>query len=370
MVAARAKVTVRDSAGKMLWINDAAMAQTFLAQWGPVHSMQCEADEFSQRAAVVESGLRLQTMMTGDVCTPLSTAIRALRTLNKAVADAKHSDGEQLRLDGKAGCEDGKPVSMLGQRSEGPMHFDLYNDELAPVLLPGQLTLEQVFSMTGKGARNGTVPPEAVDRHLRRNASDETQATAEGACYDEDHAHDVVAFGSDNDHEVGDSVEDSDETGSDQQQATEQKDELATATAGGDELVVDPCGSSSGSKDELWLGTDKAPCVGKSGQGPTEEDEEQPDLHIIHGMGLDCESPNTVRMCNTFRWMPKPLLELTGNGGDNEEDSQRASQQENDPICVVKLAYLKEMYKDDAMALANIDRLAEAARKVARQQDG
>ena len=76
----------------MLWIDEEAMAHSFLAQWGPVHAEMHAAstDEISQRAAVVEAGLRAQTMLTGDVTTPLATAVRALRQLNSAVVYAKH----------------------------------------------------------------------------------------------------------------------------------------------------------------------------------------------------------------------------------------------------------------------------------------
>ena len=47
-------------------------------------------DEFAQRAAVVEAGLRTQALLIGDVITPLASSIRALRQLNAAVVESKH----------------------------------------------------------------------------------------------------------------------------------------------------------------------------------------------------------------------------------------------------------------------------------------
>jgi len=74
----------------MLWVNDGELAQQLLASWAPTATVNELPDEFTQRAAVVEAGLRMQSMLTGDVCTPLATAIRAFRQLNAAAVAAKH----------------------------------------------------------------------------------------------------------------------------------------------------------------------------------------------------------------------------------------------------------------------------------------
>ncbi len=50
-----------------------------------------QGDEISQRTAVVEAGLRVQSALSdGGPIKPLRTAIQALRALNRAVGDAKH----------------------------------------------------------------------------------------------------------------------------------------------------------------------------------------------------------------------------------------------------------------------------------------
>mmetsp|Transcript_125154 Transcript_125154/g.249870 ORF Transcript_125154/g.249870 Transcript_125154/m.249870 type:complete len:359 (+) Transcript_125154:38-1114(+) len=95
MGATRALLTLRDARGVMLWVNSPEQAAELLKAWCP-HGHAAEAhagdDEVRQRAAVVEAGLATAKVLTGKVTTPLSTAVRALRQLNAAVADSKHQE--------------------------------------------------------------------------------------------------------------------------------------------------------------------------------------------------------------------------------------------------------------------------------------
>ena len=77
------------------------------------------ADEVSQRAAVVEAGLRMQAALSdGGPIQPLRTAIQALRALNRAVGEAKHEFKEQLCEEPKE-CKDcnigNEPIFVMDQ---------------------------------------------------------------------------------------------------------------------------------------------------------------------------------------------------------------------------------------------------------------
>eukprot|EP00419_Tripos_fusus_P056704 CAMPEP_0172927578 /NCGR_PEP_ID=MMETSP1075-20121228/217536_1 /TAXON_ID=2916 /ORGANISM="Ceratium fusus, Strain PA161109" /LENGTH=466 /DNA_ID=CAMNT_0013788837 /DNA_START=63 /DNA_END=1463 /DNA_ORIENTATION=+ len=97
MGGSRARITLRDCAGKMAWINDAALAEQWLAQWAPVQSAVEGTgldDATAQRGKVIEAGLHVAQMTTGAASTPLASAIRALRMLNASVNEAKHREAE------------------------------------------------------------------------------------------------------------------------------------------------------------------------------------------------------------------------------------------------------------------------------------
>lgn len=87
----------------MLWVNDPQLAASMVAAWSPVHDALGEAidDEVHQRAKVVEAGLAAAKLTTGDVTTPLATAVRALRMLNSASNDAKHCHDTEAASNGK-----------------------------------------------------------------------------------------------------------------------------------------------------------------------------------------------------------------------------------------------------------------------------
>lgn len=74
-----------------IYINDEAMAKYFVDQI--VQSRTMGTDEVSQRVATVEAGMRISNELSGNPTTPLQSAIRALRQLNKASNDAKHASG-------------------------------------------------------------------------------------------------------------------------------------------------------------------------------------------------------------------------------------------------------------------------------------
>ena len=98
MGAIRALVTVKLPSGAIVYLNDAGVARDFVAAL-PLGSSSSVASgphvsvgNLSQRLAVISAGLRIQSELTVDEkplpC--LTTAIRALRLLNKSVNDAKH----------------------------------------------------------------------------------------------------------------------------------------------------------------------------------------------------------------------------------------------------------------------------------------
>ena len=101
---------MRDCAGKMAWVNDAALAEKWLAQWAPAQSTVEGTgldDATVQRGKVIEAGLHVAHMTTGAATTPLASAIKALRLLNAAVNAAKHREADDL-LDRVAHSEEGE----------------------------------------------------------------------------------------------------------------------------------------------------------------------------------------------------------------------------------------------------------------------
>ena len=88
----RARITLRDAAGTMCWVNDPALAADLLAKWSPAGAVAGESidQEVEQRGAVIVAGLQTAKLLTGSCSTPLAVAIRSLRALNAAVNEAKH----------------------------------------------------------------------------------------------------------------------------------------------------------------------------------------------------------------------------------------------------------------------------------------
>ena len=99
----RALLTIKLPDGKVAYYNDRKLAEQAtrsLTVVGPVvHDGKTATplgfppDEIMQRLAVIETGLRMQQELATEVGVPppLSAAIQALRILNKAGGDAKHS---------------------------------------------------------------------------------------------------------------------------------------------------------------------------------------------------------------------------------------------------------------------------------------
>ena len=96
MGATRACLTikVRD---QTIYVNERSIAEKFLQGFHPPDCKSAYAraavptDEITQRVATIEAGLRVQhALAAGSTITPLSSAIRALRQLNRATNDAKH----------------------------------------------------------------------------------------------------------------------------------------------------------------------------------------------------------------------------------------------------------------------------------------
>ena len=91
MGATRALVTVK--AGTT-YINDKGIATACLSLLAEQQSHVRPIDEIDQRVAIVEAGMVVQQKL-GGFSTPLATAIRALRSLNGVVNEAKHEDAEK-----------------------------------------------------------------------------------------------------------------------------------------------------------------------------------------------------------------------------------------------------------------------------------
>ena len=100
MGATRALVTIKYADGRLVYINDAALAQRAVDSAAgpptePCASQAGAGDEVSQRLATVEAALRVQSELAvnGQPLPCLSAAIRALRLLNGAANSAKHQWG-------------------------------------------------------------------------------------------------------------------------------------------------------------------------------------------------------------------------------------------------------------------------------------
>ena len=71
MVGQRALVTLRDSAGLMMWVNDAAMARQLLEAWQPTSGPTeggtlAGGGDIGQQAAVILAGLQLQQALSPE----------------------------------------------------------------------------------------------------------------------------------------------------------------------------------------------------------------------------------------------------------------------------------------------------------------
>mmetsp|Transcript_178818 Transcript_178818/g.567436 ORF Transcript_178818/g.567436 Transcript_178818/m.567436 type:complete len:145 (-) Transcript_178818:338-772(-) len=78
--------------GRMVYINDAGLAEIFVLKQCDPGEPRSLGDTMSQRLAVIEASLRVQEELAfdGKPLPCLHQAVQALRILNKANGDAKH----------------------------------------------------------------------------------------------------------------------------------------------------------------------------------------------------------------------------------------------------------------------------------------